>query len=258
MDPASSAKINHLEHIVGAIDVAFGLALTDLPPRALSGFRVTEKSSFKHLHDICPAMWSPGHVEALASRAVFLPTVSHAISNSISQRARSFSLREKLKEIARQEHLTASSGSRFEPRAIQKAVGIRLWRLTQRRLRDPSAAKKLQPIRTSDTITSTSEQDEDVDKILSFELDDNHLIYPQLETCLGSDDEVNGEDLLETGYESEWEDLFTDPAAENPVNDDEEMLDCLHIVQHDDDDEDMFSGDLEDDISSALEEMLEL
>jgi len=128
----------------------------------------------------------------------------------------------------------------------------------QRRLRDPSAAKKLQSIRTSDTIPSTSEQDEDVDNILSFELDDNHPIYPQLEKCLEFDDEVDGEDLLEIGYESEWEDLFTDSAAEHPVDDDKEMLDCLHFALHDDDDENMFSDDLEDEISSTLEEMLEL
>lgn len=128
----------------------------------------------------------------------------------------------------------------------------------QRRLHDPSAAKKLQFIRTSDTIPSTSEQDEDVDNILSFELDNNHLIYSQLEPCLKLDDGVDEEELLDVEYESEWEDLFADPAAERPVDEDEDMLDCLHIAQHDDDDEDMFSGDLEEEISSALEEMLEL
>ena len=64
--------------------------------------------------------------------------------------------------------------------------------------------------------------------------------------------------MLEIGYESEWEDLFTDSAAEHPVDDDKEMLDCLHFALHDDDDENMFSDDLEDEISSTLEEMLEL
>jgi len=63
MDPASSAKIINPEHIVGAIDVALRLALIDLPPRALSGIKITERSSFKHLDDICPALWSPGHIE---------------------------------------------------------------------------------------------------------------------------------------------------------------------------------------------------
>jgi len=63
MNPASSAKTFNPEQIVGAIDVALRLALTNLPLRALSGVKVTEKSSFKHLNDICPALWSPGHIE---------------------------------------------------------------------------------------------------------------------------------------------------------------------------------------------------
>jgi hypothetical protein len=59
----SSAETNSPAQIVGIIDVALRLALTELSTRALSGIKVTEKSSFKHLDDICPAMWSPGHIE---------------------------------------------------------------------------------------------------------------------------------------------------------------------------------------------------
>lgn len=62
-NPASSARIHDPEHIVGIIDVALRLALADLAPRALSGIKVTERSSFKHLNNICPAMWGPGHIE---------------------------------------------------------------------------------------------------------------------------------------------------------------------------------------------------
>jgi hypothetical protein len=54
---------NSTTHIIDLVDVALRLALTDLPPRALSGVKVAEKSSFKHLDNICPAMWSPGHIE---------------------------------------------------------------------------------------------------------------------------------------------------------------------------------------------------
>jgi hypothetical protein len=63
LDPTSSTKINGQEHIIGMIDVALRLALTEVRPRAFSGMKITEKSSFKHLDDICPAMWSPGHME---------------------------------------------------------------------------------------------------------------------------------------------------------------------------------------------------
>jgi hypothetical protein len=65
MDPASSAETSNTEQIIGIIDVALRLALTNLPPRALSGIKVIERFSFKHLDDICPAMWSPDHIEVL-------------------------------------------------------------------------------------------------------------------------------------------------------------------------------------------------
>lgn len=51
------------ESVVTLIDAALRLAITNLPPKALSGMKITERSSFKHLGDICPAMWSPGHLE---------------------------------------------------------------------------------------------------------------------------------------------------------------------------------------------------
>jgi hypothetical protein len=63
LDPTSSTKINGQEHIIGMIDVVLRLALTEVRPRAFSGMKITEKSSFKHLDDICPAMWSPGHMK---------------------------------------------------------------------------------------------------------------------------------------------------------------------------------------------------
>lgn len=83
MDPASSAKIRDPEHIMSIIDVAIRLALTDLPPRALSGIKVIERSSFKHLDDICPALWSPGHIEV--SRITTLPVSCICTDNAFNR-----------------------------------------------------------------------------------------------------------------------------------------------------------------------------
>ena len=168
-------------------------------------------------------------------------------------------MREKLKEITRQEHATTFNDSHVEPHAIQKAVSIRLWRLMQRRLRDPSGVKTPQAIRTSDAKILTAEPDEGVDNMLNFEHDDNHLLYSLSGDGLELDDEVDEEDLFHIEYESEWEDLFTDAeVAECPAGYDDDMLDCLHDELHDDDDENMFSGGLEDVVFSCSEEMLEL
>jgi hypothetical protein len=81
--PTSSTKINSPEQIIEMIDVALRLALTELPTRALSSIKVTEKSSFKHLDDICPAMWSPGHIEVSWT---FVTTASYAHTDNAFNR----------------------------------------------------------------------------------------------------------------------------------------------------------------------------
>ncbi|KAH0364086.1 hypothetical protein KCU65_g6984, partial [Aureobasidium melanogenum] len=255
----SSAELLDPESVIGLIDAALRLALTDLPSKALAEKKITEKSSFKHLDNICPAMWSPGHLEALASRAIFLPTISHAMSNSISQRAHSITLKEKLKEIASQEHVAASSSQHTEPQAIQQAVSIRLWRLMQRRLRDPSAGKKLKSIKIADTALPMPELVEDTDILLSFEQEDKSYTYSQPEDFLKLNDEEDEEDLLDAEYESEWEDLFTDVEPDDsPVDDDMlDMLESTHDGQHDGYDQ-ITAACLEDEVSSVFEDMLEL
>jgi hypothetical protein len=129
----------------------------------------------------------------------------------------------------------------------------------QRRLHDRSAGKKLSSIRASDATLSTLEQDEDADTILSFEYDDKRPVFSQSEDYFGLDEEADEEELLDIEYNSEWEDLFTDPEVVTcSSDDDDEMLDCLYENLNEDEDESLFSSGLEDDITSALEDMLEL
>ena len=165
-------------------------------------------------------------------------------------------MREKLKEIAQQECVTASQNQNVEPQVIQKAVSTRLWRLMQRRLRDPSAGKKLTPIQTADTALPSSEMDEEADNILSFEQENERHTYSQSEDILELNDEEDEEDLLEVEHESEWEDLFTEPEIDDPPVD-YDMLDYLHDGQHDGHHE-ISAGFLEDEVSSVFEDMLEL
>ncbi|KAK6007682.1 hypothetical protein QM012_004496 [Aureobasidium pullulans] len=257
MSSNPTAELTGLEQCIDLIDAALRLALSDLPSKALSGLKITKRSSFKHLDDICPAMWNPGHLEALASRAVFLPAISHALSNSVSQRAQSISLREKLKEISRQESVVTSENQEIEPQVIQKAVNIRLWRLMQRRLRDPTAGKKLKSIRIADPALPSSELDEDADNILSFEHEgEQHIHYPS-EDFLELDEEGDEEEnLLDVEYGSKWEDLFTSVELEDCLFD-HDMLDDLHDQQPDGYTR-ITDTCVEDDMSSNSEDMLEL
>jgi hypothetical protein len=128
----------------------------------------------------------------------------------------------------------------------------------QRRLHDRSAGKKLSSIQTSDATLSILGQDEDVDNVLSFEYDDDERpVFSQSQDRFGLDEEAD-EELLNIEYESEWEDLFTDPEVATSSSDDDEMLDCVYEGVNEDEDENLFSSGLEDDITSALEDMLEL
>lgn len=69
----STVELDHVERSVALIDAALRLALSNLPPKALPGLKITETASFKHLEDMCPAMWSPGHLEV----ALVIITAAH-------------------------------------------------------------------------------------------------------------------------------------------------------------------------------------
>ncbi|KAI5199105.1 hypothetical protein E4T39_06399 [Aureobasidium subglaciale] len=237
------------KRLVDLIDAALRLAITSLPPKALSGVKVIERSSFKHLDNICPAMWSPGHIEVDSTsialswtctdddRPRLLPHEHHAMSHSIPQRAHSTSLKEKLREIARQENATVVNNQCPEPQTIQKAVSMRLWQLMQRRLHDPSAGRALKSIKISDSTLPASEHEEDVDDILDLDDDLGPLLVSQASAYLELDDLADDLDLLDSGYGDEWEDFFTDSEVDESLVEDD-MLDCSHRydeqISHDD------------------------
>lgn len=68
INSSSPASLNNPEGAIGLIDAALRLALTNLTPKALMNIKITERSSFKHLDELCPAMWSPGHLEVSLAR----------------------------------------------------------------------------------------------------------------------------------------------------------------------------------------------
>lgn len=163
----------------------------------------------------------------MASRAVFLPTISHAISNSVRQRTHSASFKEKLREINRQEqtHLrvpqpshTALEGPQIETQPFQRSVSTRLWRLMQRRLRDPSAGRSLKPLQASNSTLPVSDLGEDFDNMLSMvhDRESEVVVNPDM-----------SENLMHADYDSEWEDLFADEAPDDGWLD-EDMLDDFY------------------------------
>ncbi|PPJ56190.1 hypothetical protein CBER1_10344 [Cercospora berteroae] len=86
---------------------------------------VSASESLKHLADVCPSGFSPGFLEAVASRAAFVPTISHALSNVCAVNARSQTLGNKLKEIARRDGLTTRQQSNMS--MMQDSLGSHMW-----------------------------------------------------------------------------------------------------------------------------------
>lgn len=121
------------ECLLQLVDAAVRLAITEAPRRLGNGMRVNDVGSFKRLESVAPSLWSPGYLEAISSRAVFLPTISHAFSNVACTHAKSASLRPKLARL---------DGAQ----SAQNGMSIRLWRLLQSGLYKEEAARSLSPL----------------------------------------------------------------------------------------------------------------
>lgn len=88
--------------------------------------------------------------KAAASRTVFLPTISHALSHLSRDRVRSTSLKMKLEALAQQDlgppRYYAVGRQELHPELVQRITSIRLWQLMQHRLRTFAPRQKLQPL----------------------------------------------------------------------------------------------------------------
>lgn len=88
--------------------------------------------------------------KAAASRSVFLPTISHALSHISREGVRSTSLKMKLEALAQQDleppRRYAVGRQEPHPELVQRTTSIRLWQLMQNRLRTFTPRQKLQPL----------------------------------------------------------------------------------------------------------------
>ncbi|KAK5008323.1 hypothetical protein LTR28_004136 [Elasticomyces elasticus] len=201
------------------IDAALRHSMTSEPIKVAAGIKVTSTESFARLSQIAPALWSPGHlpltlppIQAVSSRAVFLPTLSYALSHNVYAGARSSALRDKLEDLARQESSgvlgscenddgrRSAGRPKQEKDGLQKAVSVRLWQMMQRRLHDPQAARRLKPLQLA---TPGTQGDADCGAdMLEFEGAANGTG--------GFDDLLDADGLFEVEDGAEWDELLDD------------------------------------------------
>lgn len=211
------------------IDSALRLAMTERPKRLPSGVQATSVESLKRLSDIAPALWSPDHLPAVASHALFLPTIIHALS-SLSANAKNPNLRAKVDEIARQEGYVNAASSDFDKRmdaknqnlrGTEKAIGVRLWHMMQSGLFDANAARSLKPL------TGQLEGKEPGDQMLEMDLDSSQESH-DMEFEYDDEDDLFGDDSSETlSYEENDIDLFSGLS-----DDDSDELDVFYTAGH--------------------------
>lgn len=98
----------------------------------------------------------------MAERACFLPTISHALCHSLSKRARSAGLKEKLAKLQRMS--TAHDGhDKPDAEVFQKSfselVTARLWKMIQQGVYKEDAARSLKPLASTSDTAATGDQE---------------------------------------------------------------------------------------------------
>ena len=134
----TNAERTSLAAVMMLVDAALRLAISQSPTRLAKGVNVTRYESVRRLADTFPAMWSPGYLPAVSSRAVFIPTISHALNSVCGSTARRRNSERNAQGLA---------NHRLDER--------RLWQTLQTGLYDSQAARRLQPIRSPEDLPGT-------------------------------------------------------------------------------------------------------
>jgi hypothetical protein len=133
------------QDILELFDAGLRCSIVAKPKGLSKGIQVVSHESFKRLSSIMPSLWSPGYFSGVSTRAVMLPTVSHALSNVCGKHARSATLRNKLAELARRTSASEICGG--NPQDVQQTITACLWQAVRYGLLDDHrAAACLKPL----------------------------------------------------------------------------------------------------------------
>jgi hypothetical protein len=167
------------------------------PSRNSKSHIVTSNEDFDCLPIIAPALWVPDYHKSLSERAVFLPTISHAIANVSGHSAAGLGLKVKAWQLShRHPHKgreTFSAGASLEINEVQEAISVDLWATMASGL--SHSAKHSRPLR--DLFASTHGADG---------LGEAEFVLDEIATDYGSDttcDESDFEDLLDMASDAD-------------------------------------------------------
>ncbi|KAK0256726.1 hypothetical protein LTR91_000208 [Friedmanniomyces endolithicus] len=118
-EPADIRNIQ-ADSVLALVDAGLRLAISDKSKRLGKDLRVHGGKRLKRLRDVAPALWSPGYLTTVADRAIFLPTISHALSSVASKVSHSAHLGWKVAKLC-------PADTSHE----RSALSAHLWRLLQ-------------------------------------------------------------------------------------------------------------------------------
>ena len=170
-------RLVNAQDLLGAIDAALRHAIFEAPFRRSSSTVVKRDTMAQKLAAVMPSMWSPGYLAAIGSRAVLIPTISHALANFSRTRAKYFKFRDR-NGISGNPSTTPS----------QANLSTMLWQKLQSRLYNPRASRRIKSFLLSrdgnEKDVSTQDELLDLDTIRCYGLEDheheNHNIDEDL------------------------------------------------------------------------------
>ena len=195
----------HVTHHVSsqAILTSLEIGLRHVMCKAPSGnsknHTITSNEDFDYLALIAPALWLPDFHKSLSERAVFLPTISHAIANISGHSSAGLGLKVKAWQLShRYPHEGKelfSPGSSPDMNKVQGALSVDLWAAMASGLITTRTAKQSRPLRDLFESTQGANGLGDAEPMLD-EIDTD---YRSDTTC----DESDFEDLLGLASESD-------------------------------------------------------
>ncbi|KAI7508032.1 hypothetical protein KC347_g6421 [Hortaea werneckii] len=144
-------------------DVALRAAITEQPRRFGHGVKMKNAHKLKRLADIAPSTWSPGFSSDISSRAVFVPTISHALADVVSHG----------NSVHGTETLHAGDGEGSTVSQPRDRLEMKLWDLMRRAMYDEDSAQHLKPLHFGKSI----EVDKEIEVV---RLPDPPLIYEEI------------------------------------------------------------------------------
>ncbi|KAI6832112.1 hypothetical protein KC332_g13011 [Hortaea werneckii] len=154
---------NQADEALRLFDVALRATITEQPRRFGHGVKMKNAHKLKRLADIAPSTWAPGFSSDISSRAVFIPTISHALANVASHG----------NSVRGTETLHAGDGEGSTISQPRDRLEMNLWDLMRRAMYDEDSAQHLKPLH----FDKSTEVDKEIEVV---RLPDPPLIYEEI------------------------------------------------------------------------------